>query len=89
MDNTQFLVRGWWEESSKDSAVVSGKGQGFSRVTGKHLLACRKRGREMDSNLADMSDAEIGRLGAEVKSRQRGPHHSFPTPAGGPVGFSL
>jgi len=52
MDNTKFLLRGWRDALTQDNAVDSGKGQAFSRVIGKFLLASEKRGWEIGEETA-------------------------------------
>ena len=52
MDNTKFLLRGWRDALAQDNAVDSGKGQVFSRVIGKYVLASEKRGWETGEETA-------------------------------------
>ena len=52
MDNTKFLLRGWREVLASDNAVDSGKGQAFSRIIEKYLLASEKRAWEIGEGTA-------------------------------------
>jgi len=52
MDNTKSLLRGWRKTLAQDNAVDSGKGQAFSRVIEKYVLASEKRGWETGEETA-------------------------------------
>ena len=69
MDNTKLLLRGWRDALAQDNAVDSGKGQAFSRVIEKYLLASEKRGWEIGEEMGkDYLELAEGMLPEEVES---------------------